>query len=98
MTELSDLIKREFNKMAGKGIKLYSYVVRYRDKKIYQVIEKDSRLVKCKVVLNLFEEVEEKEIVFKKDEVCLYLDLFKKINQAKKEISPFVFKPLIEEK
>ncbi len=92
--ELNEIIKKEFNALAGKKIKILSLVVKMGDSNIYQVIEKDSALVKVKIANTFFEnnfennfsiekKEEEKTEVFKKNSVCLYWELIKKIKKTK---------------
>ena len=85
--EISKIIKEEFDKLKGKKIKPGSIVVKYLDKKIYQVQRKDSRLVSC-LTANSFlfpEEKNKTETVLFKDEVCLYFELWKNVEKRMKE-------------
>jgi ASC-1-like (ASCH) protein len=92
--EKKQIIKDQFNKMAGKNIKIGSCVVRYGDRVIYEVVQKDSKLVKCRVAMDFFSSIKPgaDEVIFNKLDVCLYFELFKSVNRI---ITETKFEPVL---
>ena len=87
----NETIEECFTELAGKKIKNFSIVVRMMDRKIYQVLAKDSKIAECADFFDLFEKPEEKaqRFIFEKKELCNYYDLInlitKRINKRIEE-------------